>query len=377
MLQISPQKVVAGDTFPLPHSSLSGDFGLIRQVGKNKLIRWEPFRANLDSLNGVEIFLKTAIVPLSPQTFWGIAAQGSNTAPIGFKIVRLGQIGFFAGGRLGALPADYRYEISDTGAMDFTESGIYRAGSRRRLASFAATGGLVFQVGRRFYLFGGLGFGLEQLFWEYEAFNLDKQSLGNFWALNKSINRRGLAADAGVVLRRRHWFFELGCSSIRAQNLQITAAVGYILSNERTDFPKNSFHPNEPEIATPATPHLQQPLLRYAEQDFFGDLFSNEKLAATPTNTSEPPLQKPEGKKGVSVKQTPNEQPRLKTTPVQFFKVKKATSLREKPDHLADVLHRLQQGEKVILIEKTNKDWWRVESRGKQGFVKEERLRKK
>lgn len=232
-IQVSPY-LVQSDGSKTPLKSLSGDFGWLNRGGKNKLMLWAPFNDGVDSLAGAQVRIETQVRPAIISRFPALALQGSNSAPIGIKAMKLGRTGFYAAARVGKLPPSYRYTVSDAGEMDYRESGVYEINGGRRLAGFAITLGQILQLGRNIYGYAGLGYGVEQLFWEYEAFNLEKASLGKFWALNESIDRKGVVAESGLVLRRGRLLLDLGVGTVQLKSLQLSAGVGLVLSkNEK------------------------------------------------------------------------------------------------------------------------------------------------
>ena len=231
-IQVSPTLLwTDGSTTPI--SSLSGDFGWQNRGGKNKLIRWYPFKDGLDSLAGAQISIQTQLRAANLPRLRAIALHGSNSAPFGVKAMQMGRTGFYAAARVGKLSPSYRYTVSDAGVIDYLESGVYEITDKRRLAGYAFTVGQVLQLGRNIYGYVGLGYGAEQLFWEYEAFNLDRGSLGKFWALNDGLNRKGIVVESGAILRLGDIVLDLGLSTVQVQSLQLTAGIGYVFSKSK------------------------------------------------------------------------------------------------------------------------------------------------
>ena len=228
-IQVKPY-LVWDDGSQTPLKNLSGDFGWLNRGGRNKLILWAPLHDGLDSLTGAHVRIETQVRPAAIPRFRALALHGSNSAPIGLKAMQLGRAGFYAAARMGKLPPSYRYNVSDAGEMDYRESGVYEITGGRRLAGFALTIGQILQLGRNIYGYAGLGYGVEQLFWEYEAFNLEKTSLGKFWALNENINRKGLVLEGGVLLRRGRLLLDLGVGAVQLKSVQLAAGVGWAFS---------------------------------------------------------------------------------------------------------------------------------------------------
>ncbi len=217
-----------------PMQSLSGDFGWVNEGGKNKVITWDPFKDGINSLEGIQVKITVSEVrnAVAPR-FRGLVLHGSNSAPLGLKYMQLGKVGFYAAFRMGKFAPSYTYSVSDAGVIDYPNSGVYEIGTEKRLTGYAFTAGPTFRVARNVYLYVGAGYGAEQLFWKYEGYDLDKSPTGSGWALNESIDSKGIATDAGVVLRLGRLLIEAGISSIQFKSLQITGGVGLAFTKNK------------------------------------------------------------------------------------------------------------------------------------------------
>lgn len=227
-IEIVPQFTSGNVKISPSERHLAGDFGWVNKNGKNKVIVWDPFAAGINSLRDFRVFiirpnLRKAALP----SFVGVAIHGSNSAPFGLKFMTLGRNGFFLSFRKSKSAPSYDYGVSNTGEIDYQESGVYRIGNKRRLSSYAITAGKTFRLSRHIFGYAGLGYGAERLFWNYEAYNLDGVSLGSYWALNENINRKGIAADLGVATRIYPGFLiDLGVSTINFTSFQIIGGIG-------------------------------------------------------------------------------------------------------------------------------------------------------
>ncbi|HOY20739.1 MAG TPA: hypothetical protein PLC89_25730 [Haliscomenobacter sp.] len=212
--------------------NISGNFGWIKRKEKQYNILWDPFKDGIDDLSNLKITLKTNIQKVEIPKFWNLSWHASNNAPVGFKLSRLGLIGFFAGFRFGHLPPTHRYEVSNNGELlgpegsGYLESGVYAIGKRKKLTGYALSLGPIAQLSRRVYAYAGIGYGAEQLFWEYEEFNLNKILIGNSWALNQSINYEGAILDLGVLYRTSQLTFDIGISTVELNSFQIIGGIG-------------------------------------------------------------------------------------------------------------------------------------------------------
>lgn len=223
----------SGDTAHIAMKNLSGDYGVISRGGKNKLVVWDPLRDGLNGLKDVQVTLKTTVRDAVIPSYWGLELQGSNSAPFGVRLLQLSQLGFFGGIRVGSIAPSYDYIVSNDGKLNYVESGIYEIGNKRRLAGYAITGGLLWQLTRNAYAYLGGGWGAEQLFWEYQVYNLDYDLIDSDWALNENINRKGITVDVGAVFHVKRMLFDLGLSTIQFKSIQITAGLGFSFLNKQ------------------------------------------------------------------------------------------------------------------------------------------------
>ena len=205
---------------------LSGDTGWVSRKG-DRVIVWDPRKDNVNSFKGIRVSLDTAIVRRAKlPRFWGLALHGSNSAPFGLKVIRFGQVGFFAGFRGLRFPPDYRYTIASSGYMDYKESGIYEINYENRLTGYAVTGGPVFQIARNIYAYAGVGYGVEQLYWQYQEYNLNRELIGSSWALNEAIDHKGTCIDLGAIFRLGRFFIDIGASTIQFESYQALGGIG-------------------------------------------------------------------------------------------------------------------------------------------------------
>jgi SH3-like domain-containing protein len=56
------------------------------------------------------------------------------------------------------------------------------------------------------------------------------------------------------------------------------------------------------------------------------------------------------------------------------FEIIQRTSLRSEPDAQARVMKRLAVGTNLVLLEKTDKYWWKMKLNGQVGYVKQRLL---
>lgn len=244
-VQVMPY-IVSSRTQISPIKSLSGDFGWQNRNGANKLIIWDLFKDGIDTFVQIEIKTETREAPNSP--FAGVLLNGNKSTPFGVKFMLMANIfsdstrmlnpeirlnrllrnhfGSYASLRMNRKRPDYQYTVSNEGVIDYLESGVYEIGSERRLAGYAFVVGPLVQVSRNRFIYVGLGYGAERLFWKYQAYNLDRNPTGTHWALNESINRKGIVLETGYVFRLRRLLLDIGVSTLQFKSFQITGGIG-------------------------------------------------------------------------------------------------------------------------------------------------------
>lgn len=223
--------------------SLAGDTAWVKDNGW-KTITWDPFRdgvQDLEDLNlGLEISAeKPAVLP----QYWAVAWHGSNSAPFGLKVARLSPVGFFGSFRSSLqekpvagnplLTTQREYPAGYTGPVidEYPLNGVYEIQDERRLASWAVSGGIVGQVGRKLYVYGGPGYGIEQLYWQYKAYDPDNNPPNGVegWVVNEDVNHEGIVFDLGAMLRLGRVVLDAGGSTIGFRTFQVIGSIGITL----------------------------------------------------------------------------------------------------------------------------------------------------
>ncbi len=233
-IQVYPTITLKDGTVPTL-TNISGDLGWLRRNGA-KTIVWDPFKDGITSFEDLQITFQTLKQKLILPRFWGLEIQGSNSAYLGLKGARLAPIGYYAGFRIGKLPPSFKYSISAEGVNDFDDSGIYEVGKKTRIASYSFTAGPVFQASTNTYGYWGIGFGAEQVFRQYQVYNLDKEPVSSQWAHQKgSNNQKGFSSEIGAIFRLNHFLIDVGFYTIKFKTFQFTAGFGYAFGNNQIE----------------------------------------------------------------------------------------------------------------------------------------------
>lgn len=213
----------------IPLTSVRGDTGW---QSKKKLIRieWDPVKQNsTSSASNSNIRLEPISEKIKAPVIESINYFGSNSAPFGVKyIFKTTPIPLYLATRIGALPPSYRDTISTKGEINYIKSGVYVVQNGRQFSSFAILGGFVARTGKNLYVNFGAGYGLEQLFWEIDEYNLDYKKIGSTWAITETtLKRKGEFFEAGLIWRPNRILFNLGASTVQFNVYQITFGFSF------------------------------------------------------------------------------------------------------------------------------------------------------
>lgn len=227
-IQILPTLYYNNDSTDLLSSRyISGDYGWINHKRKSYTIYWDAFKDGKDNFSSLDIKMKYNVKKANIPRRWNIAVHGSNSAPFGLKLSSLSILGWYATFRVGNLPPSYKYTVQSNGEIEqFRESGVYQIGSQSKLSSYGFSVGPILQLDRKLYTYAGIGLGKEQLFWQYDAYNLNKELTANEWALNESINNKGLFIDLGLIYASKIVSYDLGFTTNSLQSFQIIGGIG-------------------------------------------------------------------------------------------------------------------------------------------------------
>lgn len=231
-LRVTPMLELAdGQQIDLPDAT--GAIGMMKKNSKGNLIELDPFKAGIERPEQAKIILVADIRKRQQPERYLLGLQGSNSAPLGLKFWRVAPIGAYVGFRLGALPPSYRYTVNNEGQIDYKQVGIYEIVNQRRLASLAATTGVVAQIAPKLYGTLGIGYGIEQLFWKYNEYDLDKNLLGKAWALNENINHKGTIAEVGISCFLKPVYVELGVATFALNSYQLLFGLAYVFEKKQ------------------------------------------------------------------------------------------------------------------------------------------------
>lgn len=210
---------------------------------KKALIAWDLFRDTIRNPGKKNFYLIEEKSTRELPDIRSIHLQGSNSAPAGVRyifsksstpFISTEYASFYLSIKTGCFRPIFRDTVSLNGKIiNYNNSGVYELTLERRLASFAFLMGYVLQFDKNCFVNIGGGFGLEQLFWRFEEYNLDYQRTGKSWAIHEStIKQIGFpCVETGVMVLCKNLLFSAGISATRFKVYQLNAGIGMQLNH--------------------------------------------------------------------------------------------------------------------------------------------------
>jgi hypothetical protein len=219
-----------GINFKGPLKFVTGDVGLIKNPGGLKKIKWDIFN-EFDELSGNILFEVRAEVINSEvpiQKF--INYNYTPTAPIGFRLGILSNYGAYACFKSNltfSKPGEYLADNS--GLIDYSGSGYWVMGNNKQNTRYSITGGGLFKFKRNFIVYAGLGYGVDNLLWQYDEYSFsDFNKVKTDYALNQSASINGLELELGLMVRLRKILLSGGVGTIGFKYVEFNIGGGFI-----------------------------------------------------------------------------------------------------------------------------------------------------
>ena len=211
-----------GQNFKGPMEYVSGDIENV-MAGKNKQIRWNVIK-EWGGLKGNvsfklekkyrkyyhtnSFFLLNGAISPSPQYSYGL---------IFGRVKRIGWYGSVQIEPNFKLRGDY--ECNKDGYINVNGNDILPFYSGEKTFSrIAINAGGVIRFGEPVYLYGGIGYGQRNTFWEL----LDEK-----WVKNKGLSYSGVNLELGLIFKIKNFVFSTGISSIQADYLDFKIGIGW------------------------------------------------------------------------------------------------------------------------------------------------------
>ena len=217
-----------GITFQGPMVEVTGDVGEKIFNGQHSIL-WEAMKEMpLENANTV-FDVRGEVVSEKMKKNLFVAYAGNLVTPLGIRVGMLGGVGWYIAGQSNTNPGltgSYTYE--DGTITDYDQFSWYEFTGEHKVSAFMALGGITWQVGRNFFMYGGAGYGKEVTLYEINEYSCDGDTpLGVNYAKDTNANEVGVALELGIIIRTGKVLFTGGASSVAFSIPNWQAGIGY------------------------------------------------------------------------------------------------------------------------------------------------------
>ena len=237
----------AKDTLAIPIDSLllSGDTDW--QFNRKKLmIEWDILRDTFKDVSNMSFYLEEKMGRPELPEISSIHVFGSQSAPIGTKIIlpRKGSflsiptlsdnISVYISAHTGFLTPSFQDTVLYSGnILNYNKAGVYELNPipKRKLASYSFSIGWIIQIDKKLFINAGVAYSNEKVFWKFDEYNQDYQYTGSFWAIHiDSFTREDLGGELGLLWLYKKYFLSVGYKSLAFKPNQFTIGLGLLLN---------------------------------------------------------------------------------------------------------------------------------------------------
>jgi hypothetical protein len=217
-----------GKTFTGPLKAVQGDVGEGIEGGEHQII-WDVFK-EVNSLEGDVVFdVKARVIEEKIPKEFMVSFLGSLDAPLGLTVGQLGKTGWYVSAKTSMIfnGASYTYggEAWDPG---FESAQYYEFNDTENTRRLSITGGLTWQLGRKFFIFTGGGYGMKEHLWQMELYDYDTGSkTGEEYVKQPDYSYAGAELEAGFILRLGSFLLEGGATTVNFKYTNVTVGVGF------------------------------------------------------------------------------------------------------------------------------------------------------
>jgi hypothetical protein len=217
-----------GSTFQGPMLEVKGDVGEKIFNGPHS-ITWEAMKEmSFGDVNAV-FDIRAVVVSEKIKKNWFVAYSGNLVTPIGIRVGTLGGVGWYIAGQSNTKPGlTGSYTYKDGTITDYTPLSWYEFTSKHVVSAYTVFGGVTWQVARKFFLYGGAGYGKEEVLYEINEYSYDGNApLGTDYAKDSDNSAKGIAVEAGLLFKTGKIVIIGGASSVAFKIPNWQAGIGY------------------------------------------------------------------------------------------------------------------------------------------------------
>jgi hypothetical protein len=219
-----------GITYQGPMVEVTGDVGEKIFNGQHSMT-WEAMKEMpLENVNAV-FDVRGDVVTEKIKKNYFVAYTGNLVTPLGLRVGSLGGLGWYIAALSNTNPGlTGSYTYKDGTITDYDQFSWYEFTGEHKVSAFIALGGITWQVGRNFFMYGGAGYGKEVTLYEINEYSYDGDApLGVNYAKDTNTSATGVALELGIIIRTRKVLFTGGASSVgfSTPNWQVGLGVSF------------------------------------------------------------------------------------------------------------------------------------------------------
>jgi hypothetical protein len=217
-----------GKSFKGPLAFVSGNIGPGISNGQ-QIIVWEAVNEMKIENADLAFDVRGALVEEKIKRSVFVAFSGNMLTPVGVRAGLLGKTGVYV-----SIQSNFRptltgsYTYDDNTIIDYDRFAWYEFTSGYEVSAFAVCAGFTSQLRPNLFIYTGAGFGKEEYFYKINEYSYEDNSLlGSDFGKDEEASVKGLALEAGLIIRVKNFLIIGGGTSTGFQIPNWLAGIGY------------------------------------------------------------------------------------------------------------------------------------------------------
>ena len=220
-------KKVGDDTFQGPMEFTSGDTKSGLKNGQHTIL-WDALK-EMNIGKGELIFdIKILVEEEDRSRKTMLMLAGNQVTPFGIRIGQLGKTSWYIEARA-SLKAfeNASYNFHDGYIYDYDQAGYYEISESYGWQAYSVIAGVTQQIHRQFYLYAGIGYGLENYLFEINNYTYESEtSTGSSWVNYEKYSISGVEIDAGLIFTYKKFIISAGATAIDFKTFGWSGGLG-------------------------------------------------------------------------------------------------------------------------------------------------------
>lgn len=158
-----------------------------------------------------------------------VMLAGNDVTPLGIRFGQLGKTSWYIEARASLLATkNPQYNYAEGEIVDYDQPGYYEISGNSGWQAYSAVVGVTQQLSRKFFIYVGVGYGVENYILEIDHFSYSENaSIGSDWIKYEEYSLAGVEIDAGIILKFKHFILSVGGTALDFKSFGWTAGIGY------------------------------------------------------------------------------------------------------------------------------------------------------